>query len=394
MVSLMTSFSVVVAAVLSLSLEGGICYHLSREKSKLRSFFSVAIISTLGLWGVAIGLLLIFRNIVTETFLQALIGYPFVLIIVFVGILICNRLLIGLLQGLQFFRILSLPRSVTSLLLVVSLIFLHISGQLSILNALMVYALIRGFTLLVYISNLSYHTWKNPGTQLEGIWSKVLKFSLKQHLGTIFREVNFRLDYLILAYFLSINQLGFYSVAVGLSEFLWHIPMAIGITTFPRIAETELKRGYDLANQTVRLTLILGLLAGILFFMVGPILIVTIFGNKFENSVVPFLILIPGTVGMAAAKVALTSLSGLGKPGYQSINAFIVLFITVSLTLVLIPQYGILGVAIAKSAGYLIAFVISLIWLIKITKSSLIHILLPQKRDWEKVKRLLGRLYS
>lgn len=393
-VSLMTSFSILTATVACLSLEGGLAYYLSRHKLWLRSSFLLAITFAFSLWGIATSFLLIFKKILSDTFLESLVGYPFVIIIALIGIVICNRLLVGILQGLQFFRILLVPQSVTSLLLFSSLILLYVLGELSILNALLAYAFFPVIILIIYTSNILYTAWKIPRRKSEGMWRKVLIFSLKQHFGTIFREVNYRLDYLILAYFLSVDKLGFYSVAVGLSELIWHIPMAVGLTTFPRIAQANYQKGCILAIQTVRLTLIISILAGILFLIIGPVLIKVVFGSKFTISITPFMILLPSAVAMAIAKVVLTNLSGLGKPEYQSINAFFVLFVSVFLSLILIPKYGIVGAAVAKSVGYSLAFILGMIWFTKTTKSSLTYTLLPQKGDWDNIKKMIGKLYG
>ena len=368
-VSLMTSFSVVMASILSFSLESGLGYYLSRNKNNLRFLLFVAISSSFFLWGLSICILLLFKNILMGTILEGLVGYPYILIIIFICILISNRILAGLLQGLQFFKVLIIPRSVTSFVLVSSLVILYITGELSISKVLLIYAVVRSISLVVYISNLLKSTQTNHGSKSKRILKKVFTFSLKQHFGTIFREINYRLDYFILAYLLPVNQLGIYSVSVGLSELLWYIPMAIGITSFPRIAEAELKRSYSIAGQSVRLALIGSLLVGSLFFIIGPFIIKLFFGSKFIASIVPFLILLSGTIFMATSKVVLTCLSGLGKPIYQSINAFIVLFISVVLSLVFIQKYGIIGASIAKSIGYFISFILGMVWLRNTTKT-------------------------
>ena len=113
-------------------------------------------------------------------------------------------------------------------------------------------------------------------------------------------------------------------ICSSLSEIIFYISMSIGITTFPMISEKNKIIGSSISVSVIKITFILVIVFSIIFFIIGPSLIKIILGIDYLNAIKPLLILLPGTAAMSVSKVALTSLSALGRPGFQSLGAFIV----------------------------------------------------------------------
>ncbi|PTL34904.1 hypothetical protein CLG94_12460 [Candidatus Methylomirabilis limnetica] len=59
-----------------------------------------------------------------------------------------------------------------------------------------------------------------------------------------------------------------------------------------------------------------------------------------------------------------------GRPAYNSINAGVVVALTVVLDLVLIPRYGVIGAALASSIAYTGQFLIAIICYLAISRSA------------------------
>ncbi len=91
--------------------------------------------------------------------------------------------------------------------------------------------------------------------------------------------------------------------------------------------------------------------------MVGRPFISLAYGSRFLDSVVPFLILLPGVVCLGAAKVLSADLNGRGLPQYNALGALLSLVVTLGLDLVLIPRAGASGAAIASSAAYVASLI-------------------------------------
>jgi O-antigen/teichoic acid export membrane protein len=93
----------------------------------------------------------------------------------------------------------------------------------------------------------------------------------------------------------------------------------------------------------------------------GALLIPMVFGSKFEGSISPFLLLLPGAWGYAAQKVFSSALTGLGQPGRSSLGPLTALLTGLALDAVLIPLYGAQGAAGAASAAFIAGGVASLV---------------------------------
>jgi O-antigen/teichoic acid export membrane protein len=93
----------------------------------------------------------------------------------------------------------------------------------------------------------------------------------------------------------------------------------------------------------------------------GTLLIPLVFGAKFEGSITPFLLLLPGAWGYAAQKVFSSALTGLGQPGRSSLGPLTALLTGLALDAVLIPLYGAQGAAGAASAAFIAGGIASLV---------------------------------
>jgi O-antigen/teichoic acid export membrane protein len=127
--------------------------------------------------------------------------------------------------------------------------------------------------------------------------------------------------------------------------------------------------------------LLITLVSAVGFSLIGPILIPWVYTNKFQDSVTPFLWLLPGIVGMSISKVISSDLSGRGKPQYATYTSAITVFGTVILDIALIPTFSIIGAAIASSIAYLASSILSVIWFSKETHTQWRQVIVPTRDD-------------
>ena len=85
----------------------------------------------------------------------------------------------------------------------------------------------------------------------------------------------------------------------------------------------------------------------------GRSLLPAVFGDAFDESIIPFLWLLPGTLGFAASTVFSNALVGSSSPGLSSLGPIVSLTVGFALDLALIPQYDATGAAVAASAAFL-----------------------------------------
>ena len=213
------------------------------------------------------------------------------------------------------------------------------------------------------------------------IFLSTLKFGLKGHLGTLFQYLNYRLDILIVAYFLPLSSVGLYEVAVLLAEMIWYIPNSISQILLAKISSTSKSEADKFTPLVSRHTFYLTLVASVLLLIVSEPLILLLFTPRFASSILVFRLLLPGIIALSIWKILINDLTGRGYPEYRTYTTGISVIVTVILDLILIPKYGIAGAAVATSIAYGIAFVMALFWFIKISGTEIRDLFLLRIED-------------
>lgn len=189
-----------------------------------------------------------------------------------------------------------------------------------------------------------------------------LNYGLKSYIANLFSFFNYRLDSYLVNFYAGSNSLGQYSTGVSTAELLWYLPNAVSGALFPKVPGLSGRAAAELTARAARQTLTLLLLAAVPFAVLGAALIPIIYGTEFRPAVTPFLLLLPGIIGMTVSKLLSAGLSGQGKPQYATQTTLVTVLITIGLDVSLIPQLGIAGAALASSAAYLSSALLITFW--------------------------------
>lgn len=283
--------------------------------------------------------------------LIAMIGLP-------VGIL--TGYFTTILQGLQAIIKINLVNLAQGALTLALTFLLVANFRVGLLGALMAYLLTSISSLIV----LTFLLQKEGGVFLSkwnpSVMRSTLSFGLKGHIGNILQFFNYRLDIFFVNYFLGPAGVGIYSVSVGMAEFLWYLPNAVGFIIFPKAASTQPEVMNLFIPRVFRIALGLTALGAVGLVFLGKQLIQWVFSSSFDSAYLPLVALLPGAVLLGGAKILSNDIAGRGYPQYNSINAGVAAVLTIILDLVLIPSYGVLGAAIASSISYSIIFLAAL----------------------------------
>lgn len=184
---------------------------------------------------------------------------------------------------------------------------------------------------------------------------ELFNYGIKSHFGNIFKQLSYRIDVLIIAYFLPIKELGLYAVAVTFSELVWKIPDAIGFVLLPTISSKNGKNSYEITAKVSRVILLPMLFVCVFVFLFNEFFLNLLFGKEFleANSAVRFLL--PGTFCFSLWKIYVNDLIARGKAIIYSYSAAISAFLIIALDVLLVPKLGIIGASIASSVGYISA---------------------------------------
>jgi len=178
------------------------------------------------------------------------------------------------------------------------------------------------------------------------------------------------LDTLILTYFGTLEQVGVYNAILPSAMLFLFVGTSLSAVVFPMTSELFAKKDFKRLTAGINLlhkytflfmsTMILAL------FSFAKLFITLSFGLKFNVGTVSFQILLVGVLFYIIAGINNNMISGIGKPKVVTITIVIAALINVTLNVILIPIYGIIGAAIATSVSYFIVFIISTIFLNRI----------------------------
>lgn len=222
-------------------------------------------------------------------------------------------------------------------------------------------------------------------------WRRSVHYGIRGYIANLFQFLNFRLDSMILAAYLGATEVGIYSLAVLLSEFLWMIGNSVAMVLFPTTAGQSEAQANSLTARACRQVTWITLGEAALLGASAWWLVPFIFGERFRPSVAPLWLLLPGTVALIIPNVLTAHLAGRGQPQIGTLAAGVSLIATVALDLLLIPRLGVAGAALASSVAYTITALVVLLAFRRITGLPWATVVVLQPQDWRDMLGLVAR---
>ncbi len=191
---------------------------------------------------------------------------------------------------------------------------------------------------------------------------RALSYGWREHLGNIAMFLSYRVDIFFVAAFAGARAVGIYSVAVMMAEVFFHLPNAVSIVLFPRLAGRGRTEGARDAARTAR---VVGTIVGLGILVSIPLAAPAVhlaFSSAFLPAVPAFFLLLPGVLALSLSKVLSRYFTGtLGQPLLNARAQMIALAINLPLNVLLIPRYGIAGAAAASSVAYVAHAAVTLV---------------------------------
>ena len=210
----------------------------------------------------------------------------------------------------------------------------------------------------------------------------LISFSLQAGIANLVGFLNYRMDALMVEFYLGLRPLGIYSVGVNTAEGLWYFSQAISTASYARIGTLSTKESAELVARGMRhAVLIVGLLALFLLAIANPLLPL-FYGSQYDQAVAPFRWLVPGiTMYALAAILSAYYTNQLGKPHVAFLIAGFSMLINLGSCTILIPHFGLSGAAIASTLGYSIAISAGLVIFQRQTRISWRRLLIVNQSD-------------
>jgi O-antigen/teichoic acid export membrane protein len=202
---------------------------------------------------------------------------------------------------------------------------------------------------------------------------KLLGFGARIFGANAINIINYQADIVLVGYFLTATDVGYYAVAVSLSRFFWIIPQAIQTITYPATSEYWANNNHSALQTMIAKSMkysaciLLPIGLGVGFF--AEDIITTVFGEEFIYSVLPFLILLVGTMINGAMQRPIGSiLYSIGMPDLNLKIFASAAMANIILNLILIPHFGIAGAAVATTISLSLITLLILFYTIKETR--------------------------
>jgi O-antigen/teichoic acid export membrane protein len=387
-----------VVTLLNSGIGSALVYYLARGEYNLRDALQVGILFSLliGLMGLILGVITV--QLAGELLFPGVNRQILFISLVLVPITLQRNILQMLFLGLQDFRtynLIGLIPQALILLIVFALVWLLNTGVYGALAALIASDLIS----LVITVIILYRRIRPLGIFPIAVnrcqLFAVLSFGLRAHLSNIIAFLNYRIDVLILNLLSSKNSVGLYDVAVTLVERLWVLATAVSTVIFPRIAAIQDNTARrDLTVTVSRCVFWISLLMSMIAYALAEWGIIFFYGEDFRDAVVAFRLLLPGIVIGGVSKILANDTAGRGHVNVNAVVAFLGTLVNIIANFVLIPHFDIAGAAIATSISYTVLAISLIAWFCYKTGAKWYEILIPQRKDLERLIRSLRYLLS
>ncbi|MDB2426118.1 flippase [bacterium] len=349
--------------------------------------------SAAGVFGIVFGGLFIF--------LKGNVAFPGIemshlgLALLIFPISLLTSLLAGIYQGLQDFKIFN-----KILILQPAIFFVFVLSLLLFDNTEMTVLItsywISCFVVLVWtILHISKEFAKSTERKMTN--TQFLKSSMgygwKVNLASILSFLNYKMDILLVNFFMTTSAAGVYVISVTLAEKLWIVSTALSTVLLPRLSELS----NDESKRKQLTPMISRFMLLFMFLVCLPLALIIrpatelIFGDQYLKSIEPLLILLPGILAVAVARVWANDIAARGKVEVNMYIGFLTFVINLVGNIYLIPIYGLHGAAIATTISYTTVSVVTLVLYCRISSNNFLEALIVSKEDINKILLILRR---
>jgi O-antigen/teichoic acid export membrane protein len=294
------------------------------------------------------------------------------------------------LKAFELFAYLSVSTALINLLS--TFIFLY-GYSLSVEGALYANIVAGGISIVVaiFLMKLKFNLAFVKTTLSQFI--DILSYEIRHYVGKISNEVNFRIGEVLLALFATKEQIGFFTIAVSITSRVNIVPDALNPVLMPKIADNHATGG-PLVSQSARITAMIcgSLLLALAVF--AEEIVSILFSPAFLPSVLLIRILAVGMLVRATGKVFIPYLLGTNHPGVVSLAIIAGIPVNLGLLLVLLPEIGLPGAALAMIAGFIVSSLILMKYFIKISGESFRKIWRFQRSDFTLLTDTLKKIYN
>ena len=342
-------------------------YKGKEQKEKVYSLVSSAIITIL-IIGIITGIVLfVFSNTFASIFNMPSLSLLLKIYALAFPFSLTYGIIFGYLNGLREMRYYAFIHILqASLALIFILTFLIIGlgvkgAVLGILFAIIV-TVILAIVIVKRFIRFTFSDYTKNTKMLASLGSRLVGVNM-------ISQIYYNIDIIMIGYFLTSTDVGYYAVAISFSRFFWLVPRAMATIAYPAISEYWAAGNHlaisKLIDKTTKYCACILVFAGMSVIFFANDIITFLFTPEFLPAVLPLTILIIGTVTSGILRPIGVIFAGTGKVNLVLIISTIGAVGNILLNIALIPTYGIIGAATATTVSYVIGVGVTIYFLMK-----------------------------
>ncbi len=357
-------------------------YLVRKYPEKLPTMFGWTIITLIAELLIFISLGVIFLD-----FWNKLIGYPLtpakiILLIMFISFNKAFMQLQAISMGMDRILQNSLAHFLSSAIFLVLLLIGYFALlKVDRINAVMIFT-VTGFGCSILYLVFSNHWLLHFKSFNLKLIKMFYSYGFRVFLSSLFIMLLIRADIVIIKHFLCFTQVGIYSMAAHIVDFIQIASNLVGGLLFVKLADTEDDVSkWLLLKKTLLLFFFFITLANLGFGFLGKFIMRIMFGTQFVPVYYVYIWLMPAVYGLSFGSLFNNYLNSKGFPVISIILPAVALLINIGLNLWLIPVMGINGAALSTSFSYFLWLVLIIYFEQKDSKGRMLHYLLPTWKD-------------
>lgn len=383
-------FSTFSAVVFTFGLDWATSYYIAATEKLFNQIITAVFIYSFLITIVMWPILYYVIHIPITFFNQASI-YSFYLSIIWASSLILLYISTNILRGLRDFSRLATITLIRFLYVLFITLLLTSTTNLNVFAPIL--ADISGnFFFFITIFIIIRRRWQ-PQLPSMGTLSNIFGYGSRMILGSVSMLANLRIATIILAFFVSKDEIGYFALAMAILTQLGSLADALNNILLPRIASSIDGRA-DLVSQMARFNSTVTLVIGAIILFTAKWLIPLIFSDMFIPSISLVIILFPGMWLRSTVKILFAFFNGINRPQFVSLTTFLNIFLNIILLIYSIPRWGIVGAAWVATIANIISSIFAIIMYNIKSNTALINVLIVNYMDITSLFKFFSGKYS
>jgi O-antigen/teichoic acid export membrane protein len=216
---------------------------------------------------------------------------------------------------------------------------------------------------------------------------RLLVSSLRMNAAAIAVLAIWRADIVVVEFRRGFEELGLYSVAVGVAEIVVALSIGVRAAVLPHHSLSDAVRTADVLCTATRVSLPIVALLAMLVASVGPSGIELIFGEEYRSSYTALVLLLPGVVLLVLHYPLFDFVISRGGLRTLTVMGILGIGLNVGLNVILLDHFSFVAASVVSSISYLFVFAWCLVAFLRATNRSAGEVLLLRRSDVAGIKR-------